>query len=291
MEFAKRSEDVSQRISQKLTSIIKSSKNILIAYCGATYGLVQHIVSILKISKPELALMAIDGDYTYNVVLPYIAESLDLAIVYSDAMHEKALLRLLHSILLNNIRSVFIIPNVVYEKHRVQWSREFENIDIIEIDSGIYRLASLLAALKIAIDIGDMVARINRIKSEVEVSSIVEEAANRYMDAIKLLKSCRNVIVSKSMIPLGEYLEEHNYNIYMISELLKELFKKSSHLHETFMLAYSSVEDHIVNEFIIEALRKGLKIDQLIDLRINTDPFTAPIYGILISMVALLESL
>ncbi len=288
--IVKSSEDASDKISQRLVNLIKNSNNILAIYCGTTYGLVQHIMSILKISKPELALMAIDGDYTYNVVLPYIAETIDLALIYSDAMHERTLLRLLHSVLINNIRTVFIVPSIVYEKYRVQWGREFENIDIIEIDNSIYRLTLLLTALRIGIHIGNSIARINRMKSEIEVSSIVEDIINRYRDTIKLLKLCRNIIVSKTMLPLGEYLEEYNYNVYMISTSFKTLLNKAISLSDNFMLIYSSVEDHIINELIMEALRMGFKREQFIDMRINTDPFTAPIYGILVSMVAMLKN-
>ncbi|MCS7111948.1 MAG: hypothetical protein N3D82_03520 [Ignisphaera sp.] len=284
----KRSEDSSSKISQELVDHIKKSGNILIAHCGATYGLVQHTTSILKISKPELALMAADGDYTHNVMLPYIAETLDLAIIYSDAVHERAVARLLHSVLINNIRTIFILPNVIYERYRAQWSREFGNIDIIEIDSDIYRLTLLLASLKVGINIGSAVARINRMKDELEISSVVEDVVDRYRDAIEMLKSCRNIIVSKTMLPLGEYLEEHGYNMYVMNAPSRTLLNRIATPSETFVLAYSSIEDHIVNEFTMEALRKGFLKERFVDFRINTDPFTAPIYGILISMAAIL---
>uniref|UniRef100_A0A7C5Z0D5 SIS domain-containing protein n=1 Tax=Ignisphaera aggregans TaxID=334771 RepID=A0A7C5Z0D5_9CREN len=288
---AKKAEETSEKISLKLANIIRNSNTVLLIYCGATYGLAQHMLSILKISKPQLSLTAIDGDYAYNILLPYIAETIDLAIVFSDIVHEKTLTRLLQSIFLNNIKSTFIIPNILYEKHKMQWNRGFENINIIEIENNIYRLTLLLTAMKTGIYIGESITRINRMKNEIEIASIVEEIIHRYKYAIDALKTNKNVIVSKTMIPVGEYLEEHNYNVYIMNETPKYLLLSDLiNTLNVLIVIHSSIEDHIVNEFIVDSVRKGLRKEQFINMRINTDPFTAPLYGILVSMITTLNN-
>jgi len=288
---AKKAEETSEKISLKLASIIRNSNTVLLIYCGSTYGLAQHMLSILKISKPQLSLTAIDGDYAYNILLPYIAETIDLAIVFSDIVHEKTLTRLLQSIFLNNIKSMFIIPNILYEKHKVQWNRGFENINIIEIENNIYRLTLLLTAMKTGIYIGESITRINRMKNEIEIASVVDEIIYRYKYVIDALKTNKNVVVSKTMIPVGEYLEEHNYNVYIMNETPKYLLLNNFiNTLNVLILIHSSIEDHIVNEFIIESVRKGLRKEQFVNMRINTDPFTAPLYGILVSMITTLKN-
>lgn len=262
----------------------------MIIYCGTTYGLAQHLASILKISRPTLSLVLMDGDYAHNVVIPYIAEAIDLAIVYSDVAHEKSVARLLHSTMANSIGSIFIVPSIVYEKQKALWSREFEDMDLIEVDNDIYRLTLLLTALKVGINIGGAIARISRIKSELNISSVVGDVLDAYRSTIEMMRFHRNILVSKAMLPLGEYLEDYSYSVYIVDTQLGTQLARFSSSSETFIVVYSSAEDHIVNEFIMETLRKGFHREQFVSFRINTDPFTAPIYGILASMAAVSRS-
>ncbi|MEM1608623.1 MAG: hypothetical protein QXG81_05070, partial [Ignisphaera sp.] len=74
------------------------------------------------------------------------------------------------------------------------------------------------------------------------------------------------------------------------------LYTTVDKLHKLIMIArsvgifYTTAEEHIVRETIINVKRLAMQ-KSFVEIKVNTDPFTAPLYGLIIASYISLKNL
>jgi len=275
VESIKRVEEASEKIYRVLYNELSKANKIAILSCGNSKGLAQHLFTILKIAKTNINIFFLDADYAYNILLPYIGEEIDIAILFTDTKSSKCLFRIYQSLLLSGIKTIALVHRILSEEERNIIKRYDEYITVVEVDRDIYRISILHANLKLGLALSKgSSARIERIARELEVASIVEELSKKYYREMNELERCRTILYTKSLQSVGEELSEMGFNSIELP-----LMKNIDTIQKPVLVIYTTVEEHIVNELLMEFMRKGIGKEDILSIRINTDPFTAPIYG------------
>ncbi|MEM0371382.1 MAG: hypothetical protein QXG46_06015 [Ignisphaera sp.] len=247
-------------------------------YCGTTRGLATYIGTLLKISKPSLNILMLDAEYCHNIVVPYIAEDIDKVVLVSSPASVNCVYRVLQTVSTMGLDTLMILPTTVASLIRGKMNISSEKLEIIEIESTIYRVTVLQTFLRIALYIGGKhVARIHRIEKELELKNIVSELIEKYSHELSMYRDVKHVIVSKALTIVGEELIDRGVQVAIINEHFG-----LQKIETPLFLIYTSVEEHIVNEFVSNLVRIGVERSNIIHLRINVDPFTAPIYSMII---------
>ncbi|MEM1646368.1 MAG: hypothetical protein QXL96_11025 [Ignisphaera sp.] len=247
-------------------------------YCGNTEGLAQHLCSTIKIADPSTSIIYFDAEYSYNIVLPYLTEMLSTTILLSSATDISCAFKVLQALSLLGVETMALLPAVTattFKDYTEEWS---QNIYLLELDNSIYRLSILQTSLRLALTLAENnVARIKRIERELNMSSIVKELIDKYTSTITSAKSLvkPNIAVTKALIPAAEELMDRGIATSVIGRYSPE--EKNPNL-----LMYTSVEEQTVNEYLLKLARKGIKRSEILTIRLNTDPLTAPIYALII---------
>lgn len=278
VDIVKKSEEVAGNLAQALGKVFSKNRFTLIMYCGNTEGLAQHLCSAIKIADPSINIAYFDADYSHNIVLPYLTETLSSALLLSNATDVNCAFKVLQALSLLGVETTALLPTVTvttFKNHAEKWS---QNIYLQELDNNIYRLSILQASLRLAITLaGNNIARIKRIERELNMSNIVKELIDRYANAITLAKSLvkPSIAVTKALMPAAEELMDRGIATLVIGRHSPE--EKNPNL-----LVYTSVEEQTVNEYLLKLTRKGIKRSEIPTIRINTDPLTAPVYALII---------
>ncbi|MEM1608624.1 MAG: hypothetical protein QXG81_05075, partial [Ignisphaera sp.] len=165
---------------------ICSKKSIAIIYCGSVEGVARHLESILRISRPGTNLLTMHGDYIHNIMLPYVSESIDQALIFSHSLATSCLLRAYQSLKLLGID----LLAVVSKPTGVERPLKFDEENIIEIDENVYRVATTLASIKIGVELGGSIQRIKRMEQEVTLSSIVGDIIKKFREDADKVREC-----------------------------------------------------------------------------------------------------
>ncbi|MEM1542076.1 MAG: hypothetical protein QW101_03305 [Ignisphaera sp.] len=247
-------------------------------YCGTTRGLATYIGILLKISKPSLNILTLDAEYCHNIVVPYIAEDIDKVVLVSSPASVNCVYRVAQTVSTMGLDTLMFLPTTVASLIRGRVDVSSEKLEIIEIESTIYRVTVLQTFLRIALYIGGKsVARIRRIEKELELKSIVNELVEKYAHELSMYRDVKHIAVSKALTIVGEELVDRGVQAFIINESFG-----IQKIEAPLFLIYTSVEEHIVNEFVLNLVRNGVERSNIMHLRINVDPFTAPIYSIII---------
>ncbi|MEL9940153.1 MAG: hypothetical protein QW632_01585 [Ignisphaera sp.] len=260
---------------------IGSKKSIAIIYCGSVEGVARHLESILRISRPGTNLLTMHGDYIHNIMLPYVSESIDQALIFSHSLATSCLLRAYQSLKLLGID----LLAVVSKPTGVERPLKFDEENIIEIDENVYRVATTLASIKIGVELGGSIQRIKRMEQEVTLSSIVGDIIKKFREDADKVRECELIATTHSMLSVAEELGDIGY-----------LYTTVDKLHKLIMIArsvgifYTTAEEHIVRETIINVKRLAMQ-KSFVEIKVNTDPFTAPLYGLIIASYISLKNL
>lgn len=253
-------------------------KSVLLVYCGNTEGIAYHMYSTLKIAKPSLNVSVFDGDYCYNIVLPYLVEEISSAILISSVLNVSCMYRVVQALLLMGIEAAVITPTLTMPRFRDYMSKWGQRLRIIELDNEVYRLSLLQVSLRLALELGGRgIARVKRFEKEVELKSIVSDLVDKYSNIIKLSRSLTPLVVAitRAILPAGEELMDRGVPIVILGKYTPEELTPK-------ILVYTGVEEHMVNEYITKLARKGVKKEELLTIKLNTDPLTAPMYALTI---------
>lgn len=251
------------------------------AYCGNTEGLAIHLGTSVRIAKPNINIAIFDGDYCHNVVMPYIAEEVSGALLLSSITGIKCMYRVTQALSVMGINTLSIASVPITSNLKGYIDRLSRGIDVIEIDSSLYRFVVLHLSLRLALELGGReIARIKRIERELDIGSIVNELIDRYIDKTLLNKKIGLVSITKSLLPAGEELIDRGIPIALVGRDKIE--------NQPQVLIYTSVEEHIVNEYMVELSRKRDAKPDIRTVKINTDPLTAPLYALILFYAILL---
>lgn len=281
ISLVEKSEKIAVKTFQLIKNSISENNRIVVTYCGTSEGLATYIATVLKISKPDLNILVLDANYSHNIVIPYIAEYIDNVIVVSSLTNMKCVHRIIQTILALGLNGIIFLPvpkTVIKSSEDEKQSLEYKNIEIIEIESDIYRLSIMQTFLQLVLHIsGKKIHRINRIERELELKNIVEELISKYSREIILSNDVKHVFVSKALTTISEELLEKGINTSIIDESLN-----NAKIETPLLIIYTTVEEFIVNEFVLNLIRNNIKQDKIISIKINTDPLTAPLYSLIL---------
>lgn len=273
VEIAKKAEEFSEIVAIKLKEFFQRDRVTVAIHCGNTEGLAIYLSSVLRIAKPDINIAVLDGDYGYNIVIPYIAEDISSVILLSSAVGTRCMYRVLQALSTIGIETLSIAPIITASNVKEHLARWGQRLEFLEINENIFRLTLLQAFLRLALEIGGRdVARIRRIKGELSLSNIVKELIDRYPIPVDINRGM--VMITKSLLPAGEELMDKGIPVLVLGKHMSEEKLPT-------LIVCTSVEEHIVNEYMVEIMRKigGVKIPII---KLNVDPLTAPIYALIL---------
>ncbi|MEM0026669.1 MAG: hypothetical protein QXT53_01880 [Ignisphaera sp.] len=245
-------------------------------------GVARHLESILRISKPGINLLTMHGDYIHNIMLPYVSESIDHAVIFSHSLAISCLQRTYQSLKLLGVDLSAIAPKPI----SIERSLKFDEESLIEIDERVYRLATTLASIKLGVKLGGRdIQRIKRMEQEVTLSSIVGDITKKFGEDADKARECDLVTATYSMLSVAEELGDLGYLYTTVDKLHK--FIRIARNVATF---YTTAEEHIMREVILSTKRFTTQ-KSFVEIKINTDPFTAPLYGLVIASYISLKNL
>ncbi len=276
-------EKKAQDITTRILNIFRTSNSIHILYCGSSKHLAQYIVNLLKVSKSSADIAVFQGDLYTQTILPYI-EKPDIVVVLSSRSGRRCLARTTTSLGLMNVKVFVLIPSDI-DLDEVK-KRGYPSIEFIEIESNLYRLTTINTFLRIAVAISTS-ERIKRLENELGITGIVEDLIDRYEEILRVLKSSREdiaIVTLPSIECIADELVDRGYTVYTYDDITSGRYMESRHSH--IVIVNTSIEDHIANELTIEIMRSNPKTT-ISRLRMNTDPFSAPMYILILLLYAL----
>jgi len=269
-ELVELAEERAELLKIRITEVLRSSTRIAVLHGPNCRGLARHLTTVIKLSRPEMDVLYMDADYAHNTLIPYISENLDAVLLLShDA---RSLVRAATASRLLGVRTLAVTQRLSEQVRRV-----LEGVELIELEAEVLHLAALIASVRIGASLGSA-ARVERLQRETVFSTVVDELGERYAHEVEALREGYTLIASPSMESLAEFLRVRGLTAFTIAEAggIKSI--------ERALIAYTSSEEHEVTDTVIRLRASG---KQLKTLRLNTDPLTAPIYGIILALKAL----
>lgn len=231
-----------------------------------------HIGTAIRIALPSANVTVFDGDYCYNILLPYVADEIHSVLLLSSMVGVKCVFRVIQALASMGIKTLSLLPAISVSGLRDYISRGVPGLEVIEVESDVYRFAVMLSTLRLALEIGGDKARIKRIEKELKLKDVVNELIDRYREVLS--RKYDRIAVTKALLSAAEELVDRRIPILVLGRQLGD--------DQIQLLVYTSVEDHIVNEYVMDITRKGVRASEIPMIRINTDPLTAPIYALVL---------
>ncbi len=293
-KFKKIEEQVAE-YRTRVEDFIKNTQRIALVYGGS--GIISSSIAYwyFKLLRPEVATFMYSIDEFIYHVAPYMQFKPDVLGVFGEGQ-DNNIIRLRdigESLGLNYlILSPEIHQNV---KSRIR----SENIVIFNAMNNTLCMSLLLAKAITSTITLHKTLRAKRLISEVKDFSIIaQELYDKYKEVIedveRLIYTTKNILVTytPTMLPPAyslfydlrlKGLDANVINITLALQLAQEHSQPGIGL----IVFSTDVESHLVNELLFKARARGYKV---VDIRLKTDPLTAPIYGLFLSNI-IVESL
>uniref|UniRef100_A0A7J2U268 SIS domain-containing protein n=1 Tax=Ignisphaera aggregans TaxID=334771 RepID=A0A7J2U268_9CREN len=277
-----KSEKISEIIVDMLASKLLGKKSIAIMYCGAVEGVARHLETILRISLGETNIIAISGDYAHNMLLPYISDFVEYTILLSSSRSQGCVNRVRQTLRLLGADLLTLLSKPLQESASYAIA---EYKDTIEIDENLYRLSINLANIKLGLRIGAESRRIKRMEGETQISNIAKDVLEAYSKAVEATERCSIVVTTHSLLSIGEELSDIGYLYTTVDKV--DMYTRFA---DSIALFYTTAEEHIVRE-VLTSIRAHPAYKHITYVKINTDPLTAPLYGLLLALYMRLKKL
>ncbi len=254
----------SQSVCEEIRSFTSSLRNLVLLFCGDLRGVARHLATVLTLAT-NTSITYMEGDYAYNTLLPYLERS-EMGILLLAAS-ESCLYRVASAC------SLLAVPTLVIStKIRDEVKRRIRNVKILELEHDIV-LTVLHATLRIAAQSSEQ--RLKRLESELDLGTVVNEVVELYVQKLHSVARKESLLVySYSMEPAVDTLP-----------IEKQSMEREARANNVTIL-YASTEDPLAAEYAFR-LRRTNPSTNIVFLRINTDPLTAPLYA----RIALLSAL
>jgi len=285
-EIVRKVEQFANSSFQIIKEFISSSTRPLAAvHTWLARGVATTLCISLKALAPSRYCEVVPAELFTYYISPYDEGYESDMIVFAAPGQESSLIRLLMSSRLTGHNLVLIASKLQqYIKHYLYGARVIE----VEDPDLYWLLASMIVvrATHAYAKARGGVSRIKRLQKEViDFSSIVPEVIDLYTNQLleieKSLKVSKRVVISYSYSmaspaeQLFYYLESINKQL-IITEL--NSLPKVTRSSDSVIIMSTDVEDSLLKEIKFRLTRKKLGI-QINELRLKTDPITAPIYG------------
>lgn len=290
MERVSAAEEWAKNHKDKLIDFILRHERIAVTYTGLSIIASKIFSYTLRTLSPSLNIIeACIDTLTYHIV-PYTE---DLGIIaFVEKGTENSLIRLLDSAYYTGNKVLLVTPPLIRIIRSKVREQELIEVNINDVLLNEIILASItgyeIARRKIKKD--DRALRLNRLRIEVhDYSSIVDGLISSYrmqLDELKdLLDKVGIIGYTPTMEPVAYYMQsiilEKTRKLIPTIELTRTLsLVEDKKIFDRIMVLFSTtVEEHSVRELLFKSMPSKIKI---VDLKIKTDPLTAPVYGIIL---------
>lgn len=274
----------------KLIDFTLRHERIAVTYTGLSIIASKIFSYTLRTLSPSFNIIeACIDTLTYHIV-PYTE---DLGIIaFVEKGTENSLIRLLDSAYYTGNKVLLITPPLVRMIRSKVRGQELIEVNINDVLLSEIILASVagyeIARRKIRED--DKALRLNRLRIEVhDYSSIVYGLISSYRMQLNELRDLLDKVeiigYTPTMEPVAYYMQsiilEKTRKLIPTIELTRtlSLVEDKKILDGIMVLFSTTVEEYSVRELLFKSIPFKIKV---VDLKIKTDPLTAPVYGIIL---------
>ncbi len=289
-EKVKRIEEWAKKSSVEVTNFVAGSSRLAITYTGLGIVPAKIFSSYLYVLSPNKNILfgCIDT-ITYHVT-PYTENT--SIILFSEKGVENSIVRLMDASYYTGNKLLIVSPSPAdYIRKRLR------NTSLIEVPGANTILAETLLAVQAGYNIAlkykqenDRELRFNRLRVEVaDFSSIISELQSIYSLELKSLgeslEEINGIIHTPTMEPVAYMLQvviaEKTRRIIPVIDVTRAIKVIGERLVENqfYVLLSTSVEEYSTRELLFKARLNRIRVEEL---KVKTDPLTAPVYGLLL---------
>ncbi len=282
---------------EEAIKLLGPAKEVLVSHVGgvAAEAAAYEAYWILRtLGKPFTWIGSLE-DIAYHT-LAYTKGEVERAILLvAEEGTDNSIARMLDAAKLTETRLVIVKQGPL---HPLLEQRLPDTSTTLEVVMGNPILALQLLAVKVAArtslespgDSEGLAKRAQRILEEVEsLPEVVDELLHRYAGAINKIRGVKEravIAYSTTMRPPALILSDHYIKNGIVVRLLPlselaAILTRGEKLHGSTILLRTGVEDDYGREIGFKLSTRGMKHSS-IEVRINTDPLTAPLYATLI---------
>ncbi len=283
-------EEWARRQADRLVGFVESSGRLAITYTGLGIVPARIFSSYLYVLSPNKNILSGCIDTATYHIAPYTEDT--SVVLFAEKGVENSIIRLMDTVYYTGNKLFIVSPKPA--EYIVKRQR---NTIILEAPSDDPVLAETLLAVQAGYRIAlmykeeeDRELRFNRLRIEVaDFSSVIGELESIYSMEVAALKDNMDkvnaIIHTPTMEPVAHLLQtviaEKTGMILPVMDLTRTVRILDERLarRQLYVLVSTSVEEYSVRELLFKA---RLNQSQIIELKIKTDPLTAPVYGLFI---------
>ncbi len=289
-EEVKRIEEWAKKSSVEVTNFVAGSSRLAITYTGLGIVPAKIFSSYLYVLSPNKNILfgCIDT-ITYHVA-PYTENT--SIVLFSEKGVENSIIRLMDASYYTGNKLLIVSPSPADHIRK-----RLRNTSLIEVPRANTILAETLLAVQAGYNIAlkykqenDRELRFNRLKVEVaDFSSIISELHSIYSLELEILKEylgkVNGIVYTPTMEPVAYTLQtviaEKTHRIIPVIDITRAIRAIGERLVENqlYILLSTSVEEYSTRELLFKARLNGIRVKEL---KVKTDPLTAPVYGLLL---------
>lgn len=271
-------ESLSSYVKQ-LVQFLKSSNELLITYSGMYVSPATYLLLLLR-SLTNVNAYLVEPETLMYYVAPYVEGGIRRVLIISSGV-DSSLIRLLDQLNLTGYEVMLISPSPIPDNVRYKVREDL----LLEIKPQDLLFQHLLVGIAVSEYLNRSGVRGSRLWNELSnLNEVLKDLLTKYIGKLYEVKEFTNDIFiitsTPSMLGPAEHIT-YNYNARIPRYLIplnnvKHYIKYSKKV----LVISTDVEEFSIKEII------GLKIGGAVnvcELRIRTDPLTAPIYGLILS--------
>jgi len=264
---------------KQLVQFLKSGNELLITYSGIYASPATYLLLLLR-SLTNVNAYLVEPETLMYYVAPYVEGGIRRVLIINSGVNS-SLIRLLDQLNLTGYEVMLVSPSPIPDNIRYKVREDL----LLEIKSQDLLLQHLLVGIAVSEYLNRSGVRGSRLWYELSnLNEVLRDLLTKYIGKLYEIKKFTNdvfiITSTPSMLGPAEYIT-YNYNVRIPRYLIplnnvKHYIKYSKKV----LITSTDVEEFSTKEVI------GLKIKEAIEiceLRIRTDPLTAPIYGLILS--------
>jgi len=267
------------RYVKQLVQFLKSGNELLITYSGIYASPATYLLLLLR-SLTNVNAYLVEPETLMYYVAPYVEGGIRRVLIINSGVNS-SLIRLLDQLNLTGYEVMLVSPSPIPDNIRYKVREDL----LLEIKSQDLLLQHLLVGIAVSEYLNRSGVRGSRLWYELSnLNEVLRDLLTKYIGKLYEIKKFTNdvfiITSTPSMLGPAEYIT-YNYNVRIPRYLIplnnvKHYIKYSKKV----LITSTDVEEFSTKEVI------GLKIKEdieICELRIRTDPLTAPIYGLILS--------
>ncbi len=290
IETVRELEEWAKKESSRIADFVGESERLAITYTGLGIIPTRVFSSYLYVLSPNKNILSGCIDTVTYHIAPYTDDT--SVILFSEKGVENSIVRLMDTVYYTGNKLLIVSPKPAEyvrkrQRNTVLLETPYDNAILAET------LLAVQAGYRIALKYKkseDRELRFNRLRIEVaDFSSIIGELESIYSVELADLKTSMDkidaVIYTPTMEPVAHLLQtvvaEKTGRLIPVIDVTRAIRVLDERLvrSQLYVLASTTVEEYSVRELLFKA---RINRSQVIELKIKTDPLTAPVYGLFI---------